>query len=764
MITTPDTFIDGGNRIQADILDRFGNKVGPGPLVTCLGLECDTLLSQAGNFTARFPANDPRLQYLQIKKHLLVFYYDSNFIFFALTENSSESIDSDGQRIVTISGRDTLGTLDETSIDFTQFNIGASPITFAPSLVILAYNTRNPFTQWSTNIDFDTDTAIYTDVAGEPALSVLARIAESINESFRLAYRFAANDYYTIEWLQGTNPSSGVRAIQGAGDAVAAENNPNICFIQQLTERRNSAGIINKIIPFGSGLGATRLDLSGATRSAPPGFTYNTSEGSLQSDAALAYIGSSLTRHINFKDIRPLFNTDADILSAKNYLFDAALAYLQRNDDINDAVEYSLEVLQLPRSVYVGTTLRVVYQDDRYDLDTDLVVLGIRTSIGSDGAATYSLTVSPINQWRLRETNNQVSEMEVGQIFAAHSQIDANSYWKSYKEWIGDDQIDHLAEFPFFLSAEVLTIRQVLFRYKVEQILAAYATYTLANVTGLNAAVDTGDTAVTVTLTGATDITPTAVTVTTTGATDITPTAAGTSGSPTYAVNDFTDFTGDANTDDGGTARQAGGSSDTGLTAGGPTDGALSTNPTNHLHTITTTHSHTGGIHYHNITNTHRHHAPDHTHTITSTHDHAITAEHGHTSPTHDHAITAEHGHTSPNHHHGSPQHTHPLPSLVGVFGLQRIPALNSYVLADLEYSVNGGGWTSLSTGIPVAGGYYELDVTGLIQNPAGLKRPYQEDNIVQVRRSTAAGAGKSAQIRVELGIRCTIQSIVTYS
>ena len=51
----PDTFIEGGNRITVDIIDRVGTAIGPGPIMSCLGLTCDTLLSQAGTWEARFP-------------------------------------------------------------------------------------------------------------------------------------------------------------------------------------------------------------------------------------------------------------------------------------------------------------------------------------------------------------------------------------------------------------------------------------------------------------------------------------------------------------------------------------------------------------------------------------------------------------------------------------------------------------------------------------------------------------------------------------
>ena len=117
----------------------------------------------------------------------------------------------------------------------------------------------------------------------------------------------------------------------------------------------------------------------------------------------------------------------------------------------------------LPPTVQVGMTIRVIYQDDRYDLDRDLVVLGIRRSINSDGAIAYKLTVATINQWKLRDTHTLVASVDEGEILIGHPQIDANVYWENFRELVGDDQTDHIAEMPFFLSTEVVTIRQEAF-------------------------------------------------------------------------------------------------------------------------------------------------------------------------------------------------------------------------------------------------------------------------------------------------------------
>lgn len=766
-----ETFYEGANRITVDILDRDLSKVGPGPLATCLDLTCESLLNQAGTFEARFPANDPRLAYLQLKRHLLTFYVDGELVHAGIAESDRHEISDDGQRILVISGRDMLAELDETTLGFTPSIDEGIPSDQVPFRIVTdTYNDDNGYAveedirAWHLDNEYEelfglpgaTEIAVYGKYAGETTLKALTRIAEYTGEAFRLAlnrpiknqFGEPPNPLRYVEWLGKRQRSSGVRAVQAAGDSVKAESNPHLCFIQRLTASRNASRLLTKIIPYGAGLGETRLDLLGTSRVAPSGFTLDENDNSISSDDAETYIGKALSRHINFKDVRPLFNTDADTEYAKDYLFDVALAYLQRNDDPDDSLEYELEVIALPNHVREGMTLHVIYQDENFDLDLDLMILGIRRNIDSAGASTFRLTVSHNNQWRLSESSAIVAQMEEGEIFAAHPQIDANTYWENFREEVGDSQTDHIAEFPFWLSAEVVTIRQVLFRYKVDRILTGTNTYAYDSVnTDGSSAANTGNATVT---TDSTEILIDNATVTT-DSTEIL------INNTTVTVNPLTGgniSSSEVTTTDSISPDQYTDSNYLGLASA--TQGALSSNPTNHSHDI--------GVHVHDMTHTHttttHSHVIDHGHS-TAAHSHTNTA-HLHTSDAHSHTNTA-HLHTSTAHGH-TMAHTHPMASLVATFDVMRVPALNSYVMADLEYSVNGGTWVSLDEGTPVAGGYYELDITSEIQNPNGLRRPLQEYNVVEIRRKSSAATGKTALIRAKLGIRSTIQSIVAYA
>lgn len=797
----PNEFVAGSNRISVDILNLSDEAVGPGPLMSCLDLNYDALLNQAGSYSARFPANDPRLAYLQLKKHTLQFYYDGAAIFQGMVDSWEYQLDNKGEQILVVTGRDMLGELAEIPVRNFNLEDSAEP-TFNAIEQIMLIGTLPA--GWGMSGLLTTETGVYASLAGEPVLSALTRIAEHIGESFRL------QPNRDLHWIGAGLEASGVRAIQTAGDAIAAENNHLICFIQRLTERRDATRMITTIYPEASGLGETQLNLEGTSRVAPAGFTLDDVENSLTSDAALAYMGGQVRgRRVGFKDIRPLGNTDTDVLSAKDYLFDTALAYLQRNDDVNDVVEYDLDVLKLPAHVQVGMTIRVVFQDALRNIDLDLFILGIRRTIGSDGATSYSLTVAPVNQWRIKETDKLTAQIEEGEIFAAHPQIDASTYWMTFREEIGDDQTDHIAEFPFYLGAEVQTIRQVLLRCRVDRLLSAVGVVTYADPnTALGGATSTGATAAGTTntdggaISGATAAgssdnggsgtsTATAAGVTdtdgsgTSGATAAgTTNTDGTGTTSDTAVTVSTTGTTDVGTTVAYTFVTASDSSGTGEGGTIVTGGSLSANPATHTHDITShqhKHSHDHAIvteHGHSSAN-HNHSTPNHSHLLAATHthttpnhNHTLNNTHTHGTPAHAHTTSATHTHTTPahahvmsaTHLHSMAQHTHAAPALVTTYGLRLTPAPNSYVLADLEYRVNGGDWALLSTGVPIEDGYSLLDLTIDVQNPAGLKRPYQSYNKVQIRRTTAAGAGKTCMVRAQLGIRQTVQSIVSYS
>jgi len=132
----------------------------------------------------------------------------------------------------------------------------------------------------------------YMQFAGETVLEALCMLAEHTGEHFRLGIG------KSIDWLQddpAQNPvDSGVYAIQAA--AIDSDN-PNVCYISELNEMRDSYQQISRIYAKGAGTGSAQVTLAACTETPDPGYSigYETIQGLryyyLKHDATEAAIG-----------------------------------------------------------------------------------------------------------------------------------------------------------------------------------------------------------------------------------------------------------------------------------------------------------------------------------------------------------------------------------------------------------------------------------------------------------------------------------------
>ena len=67
-----------------------------------------------------------------------------------------------------------------------------------------------------------------------------------------------------------------------------------------------------------------------------------------------------IERYLSWKEIGPISNSDTDMESAANVLFDAALRELQIRGQVQKA--YNLRVAKCDQVLYPGQTIIVVYQ------------------------------------------------------------------------------------------------------------------------------------------------------------------------------------------------------------------------------------------------------------------------------------------------------------------------------------------------------------------------------------------------------------------
>lgn len=684
------------HRLEIDIEDRAGNKIGEGPLTNVPYVRYSRELGAAGFFETLLPLRDERTSLIEEKSHVLRFRWNGDVVFVGVVESTGATVTNGNALMMPVSGRCLGAELSEAKIGFLELTNGSGAgVTDGPQDILTAADTFTPST-WTLDTDdgySTTSTAVYAKFAGESALQALRKVANKIGEH----WRFHPTER-KIVWMRNDTPDSGIRLIQGAPDLVTAESNPLIAFYDSFTEEKDCAGLFNRIYPYGGGAFEIAVTLNSTTRTATSGFTLSATNNYLQNDTSISDIGITIPLYMQFPDIRPVSNTDADIVSAANALFDAAETALIRNDTVSDFRVFKLgNVVKLPSDVVCGSTVRLVYEDERYNVDADFIVLAIDTHIAQDASVTYGLTVATVDAMPSSGTESIVNSMEDGRVFQTHPVLNVNYYERSFRVFVGENQTTEKAEIRFWFGDHVAQLQQVLWRFNLTELVAVTNTV--------------GGTVV-----------------------------AGTTGGG-----------------GGTTATSASGGGATVTSAsGGSSTPTSSSNGGNHVHTIPVVNGTSGTPVYYNsgggyleasgggsfVSNNFN---IDHTHTVTiAAHTHDVTVS----SHTHDVTI---------------PDHTHSVSVDVGSalsedFGIYRESGSNTFAITDLEYQVNSGGYTDLSTdATDHGGGWYSVDLTAELYD--ANFRPNSTSNTIDIRRKSAGATGKTAMLDGALEVRQIIQS-----
>jgi hypothetical protein len=593
------------HRLEADVENRSGTIQGEGPLVNLPYLRFGRFLGEAGYFEAEMPLRDPRTDLIQEKASVLRFYWNGEQLFAGVVEATGVVVDNANTLMLPVSGRCLGGAeLSEAKIGFLELSSAGSGVTNGPALVLSTADTYTPST-WTLDTaggHSTTSTAVYAKFAGESALQALRMIADKIGEH----WRFHPTDRKVI-WMRAATPDSGIRALQGAPDMVQARGNPEICFFESFEERKDVHGLFNQIHPYGAGSFEIATTLGASTRSVPTGFTLSAGGNYLRSDDSITALGLTIPVYVQFPDIRPVSNppTNADIVAASNALYDAALAMLQRHDSVDDFKVFTLGgIVQLPEDVQPGTTLRVVYEDDRYSVDDDYIVLGIESEIASNAAQRHQLTVAAVNKMPTSSNDSIVNSMQDGRVFQTHPILNVNSYETGFTKFVyRDGATEETAKIYFDFDDEVTQIQQVLFKFETAGGGAMLPLEsTVRSVGGVSTTTGSGGAA-----------TPTS------GASSASTTASGGSSAPTsssYGANHGHSVT-IANGTTGNIVYYNAGSAR--LEASGGSNITTSNTDLSHTHTVSVP-DHTHGMeHTHTVT------IADHTHSVTA----SISAEYG---------------------------------------------------------------------------------------------------------------------------------------
>lgn len=450
-----------------DIEDSSGNKQGSGPITTALNWDNIDRLDRAGKFMFEMPATDERAE-LVVSKRIARCW---GIVDDSVTELGAGIIDEITVRtgdpvLLRVSGVSIARELNYRSVGFEEISDGSGAGVTTALADIMAFAPAG----WAldaVNGYSTTSGLVYAKYAGESVLNALIKLSTKTGEHFRIS-----SDRKVV-WLRTDSPDSGVRAIHGA-DVIAVEDNTDVALITALEEVKDTYETVSRIYPYGSGTGEARLTLAPTNRSAASGYTLSKADNYIKRDAAESSYGQ-IERYLSFKDIMPVSNTDADQQTAANMLYDAAYEWLKRHSAVSKF--YRLAVAKLDQALLPGQTINVVYRRsvdgyDAVDIDGDLNILEVTNRIDQTGIRTVALQVADIDRWPMNDNEILVGQMDEGRVFEAFPQMNANSYVTGYREPMDDGTS---AVFDFWLGSEVITVNQVVFRFKVDKLRSTVA-------------------------------------------------------------------------------------------------------------------------------------------------------------------------------------------------------------------------------------------------------------------------------------------------
>jgi hypothetical protein len=712
--------------IWIDLEDATGAKLGSGPL-QALAYTSTARMDAAGKFSCIIAANDPQVDQVA-KRRILRAWTAINGqieeIGAGIIDSITTTIGADGAVLLVLAGDDLIRELAWRSMQGQRLayqSAGAwQPVTHAQAITLLDYYTPPGWVLYAAPapaID-----SVYGAFVGESVLQAASAVARLTRTHF---YRGAGRSLI----YASSFTDSGIAAIQPAGALMPAQ-----CAISELQIESQSYDLIARLYPFGAGQAAARLTMAATTRTAPAGYVLSTELGYIEHSATAASYGLSIA-YVQWPDIAPLSNTDADLLAASNALYDVALEYLRDRTERSQPI-YRLTLAQCSKLLRPLQTIRVSYLDPQRGINVDqtLNVLEATITVDAAGARTTSVVVSAGELWPENDTATMARSIQAGKLYQAHPQLNANSYVLAYSKALDEDQANP-AIFRFRFDSEVTQISRVTFDFQLLPLESTVKTVAGASAT-------------------------------------------------TVASADHTHT----------------------ITVA------------SHTHNVTVAaHSHnvTIAAHSHNVTvASHTHSVPNHTHYITITggnsptypigygaagtagglYHNASGSNHNYPTNSNSGAVTSATGGSinqssadggSVNQSSadggsinqssagggainqssaGGGAHTHTVtPVITTTYGVFRDSAGNTFVLADLEYSLDAATWYGFAVGVngfaSLGDSWYRVDLTELVQ-AVDSYRPRSANNALRIRRKTAGATGKKATIDAQLNVRTIIQAL----
>lgn len=462
-------------RFWIDIEAPDGTVQGDGPVATATAWRHTARLDRAGEIQFVMSARDPRSALIidhpkRVARCWGQLYPGAAIVQLGagLIESWSLKPDKNGDTQLTVAGGDLLRELTHRSVGFLALDDGSGgPTTTALASIIAKAPT------WALDISGYATTGRYDygSFAGELVLDALGKLAAHAGQHFRMG----TNGRY-VKWLRDHLTSSGMRAVQG-GDGIALEDNHDVCLIEEIEEIADGYDLLTRVYPFGAGNGNNRLTLAHTSRTAPTGYTLDAVNNVLVNTAGETALGLRIERYLAWKEIGPISNSDTDLESAADVLYDAALRELQIRGQVQRA--YTLRVAKCDYALYPGQTIRVVYQGwcqlvdhtgavtgnyHYLDIDVDLYILETITEVDAQGLRTVGLTVATVDAWPTSEAELIADEMASGRLMEAHPQL--TLAYSPIGPYTRRMDATHTATFVVRIGPEVTALNYAILRFK----------------------------------------------------------------------------------------------------------------------------------------------------------------------------------------------------------------------------------------------------------------------------------------------------------
>ncbi len=481
-----------GMSIYVEVENSAGVKQGTGPIVSALSFRQDRKLNRSGRWTLVVPGEDPGVDDLTHGNYARVYTFRDNTRF-ELGGGPIEKVTrekTDSGYVVRVEGYDWLRELNRVIVNPNLGNYAFSEVKTVPSVLInihaSASRLPNAWTLEDKNgvvlgsSDNCTDEPAYVQFRGETVLNGLLGTARALGEYFRL------EDVRTVRWLgaKGTFQASGYSALLVPDGHVARDMPSTILPIAQIREVEDGADTVNRVFPQGAGDGDSRLTLAAANHYPVAGSTlswsgsnaYITVDGNQYTiDRSINYVRNDVhylangnyERLVQFPDIAPITNSDADLEAAADQLLYATVQYIREHSVTHRFLELTIpEAPDLDPGTTIRVTAKAADADGNLSMDVEGTynILSVSYTINREGLRTARLLVSTGGRYPV--TGAQAMAGNVADVVKgmAHPQLNNNVDTIAYREPFDDS---NSATLLFWLGDEVVKVQSVILRYSI---------------------------------------------------------------------------------------------------------------------------------------------------------------------------------------------------------------------------------------------------------------------------------------------------------